>query len=67
MQSSPAVPDHCSAPPVTQSRCWRPDCRDRFGDYRTLKLEGGVLVALCHKARYPLPFDLRVEIRTYWT
>ena len=66
MEFSPSVPDHCTAPSVTQWRCWRRECRDRFGDYRTLKLVDGVLVATCHKAEYPLSFDLRVEIWRHW-
>jgi hypothetical protein len=66
LETSPNVPNHCTAPVVKQWRCWRPECRDRFGDYRTLRLSGGVLVAMCHKAEYPLTFDLRVEIWRFW-
>lgn len=36
---------------ATRSKCWRSDCRERFGPYRTIAvLVGGrATVAFCHR------------------
>lgn len=66
MRTTPQTHGDLTRTPNTRFRCWRPDCRERFGDVRTLRLEDGVLVAECHKARYSLPLDLSVEVWRYW-
>jgi hypothetical protein len=38
---------------VARTRCWRGDCRDRFGDYLTVShLRSRHIVAICHRRRY---------------
>ena len=61
---NPAIPGL----PGKNSRwhCWRPECRERFGDYRTVRIDGNRLVAECHSAAYAIDFSLRVEIWTNW-
>ena len=34
-------------------RCWRPGCRERFGDRPTVELVGGVALFYCHQSRIP--------------
>jgi hypothetical protein len=34
--------------------CFRPECRERFGDYRTLELLPNMAVARCHGLSHPL-------------
>jgi hypothetical protein len=35
-------------------RCYRPECREAFGDYPTIELVGGRMIAYCHRTEAPV-------------
>ena len=43
--------------------CWRAECREANGQYRTITYETGpVVVARCHRGEYRTFFDFHVEV-----